>query len=149
MDLQIFLPILLYFLAANQEQRYLNQVPYVESSYLPEDENGFAIEEVQTKVFDNIRHLHDHILGETLEQDDHEIQATYDLFIEVYRNGLAMIELGLEPIELPANCQKTSDYWTGEALPEERHVTTDENYMIRSWMSVVTYLMLDDSFVYP
>ena len=126
-----------------------NLFPYVESSYIPEDENGFAVEDVQQKVLDNIRYLHDHILGETLEEDDPEIQASYDLFIEVYRNGLAMLELGLEPTALPANCQKTSDYWTGEPLPEERHVTTDENYIIRSWMSIVTYLMLDDSFVYP
>ena len=123
--------------------------PHVEASYVPEDENGFAIEDVQAKVMDNIKHLHEHILGETLEDGDEELEATYNLFVEVARIGQGLIEAGAEPVALPANCQKVSDYWTGEPLPEERHVTTDNNYMIRSWMSVVTYLMLDDRFVYP
>jgi hypothetical protein len=123
--------------------------PHVESSFIPEDENGYAIGEVQTKVMDNIKHLHEHILGESLEDGDEELDATYSLFIEVMRAGKVLVDDGLEPTALPGQCQKTSDYWTGEPLPAERHVTTDENYMIRSWMSVVTYLMLDNRFVYP
>ena len=35
-------------------------LPHVEASFAPEDENGFAIEEVQDKVLDNIKHLHLH-----------------------------------------------------------------------------------------
>jgi len=123
--------------------------PHVESSFIPEDENGYAIEEVQAKVMDNLKHLHEHILGESLEDGDEELEASYNLFVEVMRSGKGLVESGLEPAQLPMLCQKTNDYWTGEPLPAERHVTTDENYMIRSWMSVVTYLMLDNSFVYP
>ena len=123
--------------------------PHVESSFVPEDENGYAIGEVQGKVMDNLKHLHEHILGESLQDGDEELEASYNLFIDVMRAGKGLVEEGLEPAELPAQCQKMNDYWTGEPLPAERHVTTDENYMIRSWMSVVTYLMLDNSFVYP
>ena len=123
--------------------------PHVESSFVPEDDNGYAIAEVQAKVIDNLKHLHEHLLGESLEDGDDELEASYDLFIEVMRSGKGLVEEGLEPAQLPVLCQKTNDYWTGEPLPAERHVITDENYMIRSWMSVVTYLMLDNSFVYP
>ena len=96
--------------------------PHVEASFVPEDENGFAIEEVQDKVLDNIKHLHSHILGEELQDGDEELEATYNLFVEVMRSGRSLVAEGAEPINLPQQCQKTGDYWTGEPLPEEQHV---------------------------
>ncbi len=37
---------------------------------------------------------------------------------------------------------------TGEDLPEERRVRRDEDYTMRAWMAVVTYLLSDYDFLY-
>ena len=57
-------------------------------------------------------------------------------------------EEGGEGMGLPGACQATQDYWTGEPYPEDVAVTMDENYSIRAWMAVMSYLLSDYRFLH-
>ncbi len=49
---------------------------------------------------------------------------------------------------LPWDCRGRRNPLTGEDLPDEERINDDENYVIRSWMAVVTYLLSDFKFLY-
>lgn len=123
-------------------------LPYVEASFTPEDENGFAIDEAQAAIRDNIRYLHYRILGELLPTDHPEIEASFQLFMSVWREGRTGVAQGLLPRDLPGHCQYGMDFYTEEPLPEEDRVRRDDNYVIRSWSAVITYLLADWRFLY-
>jgi hypothetical protein len=72
----------------------------------------------------NIAYLHKRILGEELAITDPEITRTYDLFVAVMNST------------------------SGTTLPADCGGTADTNRTIRSWMAVVTYLMLDYKFLF-
>ena len=52
------------------------------------------------------------------------------------------------PTWLNYDCQVRDDYWTRTELPDKDKLTEDPNYVIRSWMTVVTYLLSDYQFLY-
>jgi hypothetical protein len=119
--------------------------PHVEMSFVPEDDNGFEVPGAVERIKDNIRHLHQHILGE--EVSSVELERTYALFVDTWREGRAgVID---ETIDRDSwNCRAERDPITGEDLPEERRVRRDEDYTMRAWMAVVTYLLSDYDFLY-
>lgn len=69
----------------------------------------------------NIRHLHQHLLGEELALDDPEIERTYALFKEVFENSEP------ETSELNIRCEQTNG----------------SSAIRRAWSAVVAYLMAD------
>jgi hypothetical protein len=126
--------------------------PHVELTFEPEDKNGFPVEPAVVAIKKNIRHLHERILGEKLPEGHPEIERTYQLFLDTYREGAKGLT---DPDEatrysewLDWSCQVRNDYWTRTELPDEDKLEQDPNYVIRSWMAVVTYLMSDYQFLY-
>lgn len=122
--------------------------PYVETSYVPETPEGFEIPQAQAAIRENIRFLHAHVLGEELELDDPEIEATWQLYLSIWRDGNAGMNAGTVSRNLPGTCSSTTNFFTGESLPNERRVTADNNYSVRSWMAVMAYLLGDYRFLY-
>jgi hypothetical protein len=128
--------------------------PHIETTFEPEDKNGFPVEPAVIAIKKNIQHLHKQILGETLPDGHPEIDRTYQLFLETYREGIKGMTSSDQmvkdqyPTWLPYSCQVQEDYWTQTGLPEEDQLRDDPNYVIRSWMTVVTYLLSDYQFLY-
>ncbi len=96
-------------------------------------------------VRETIQHMHWHLLGEQLEIDDPEIDRSYDLFVSVYeegQRGLLAEEYGIGL----GNCAATTDPWTGEEL--ETPLTDDEDFTIRAWIAVTSYMLTDWNFLH-
>ncbi|MBK6923509.1 MAG: DUF1592 domain-containing protein [Deltaproteobacteria bacterium] len=131
--------------------------PYVDPSFEPEDGNGFEVPAAASSIRANMQYLHAKLLGEYLDQNDPEINRTYELFLKVWKEGqrgmatTIVDENGNEVPEygpqLPGQCQATADFWSGAPL-NERSITEDRNYTIRAWMAVVSYLLSDYRFLH-
>ena len=122
--------------------------PMVEPTYMPEDINGFPVDRADIAIRENIRYLHEHVLGELLPYSDSELDRTYDLFYETWREGVEGIAADELGTSLPWQCRAVTDYWTEEDLPEADQITQDPNYTIRAWMAVLTYMLSDYKFIY-
>ena len=134
------------FVTADPTQRRF--FPLVEPSFVPEDENGFVVTQGVDAIKKNIQHLHWHLLGERLPIDDPELERTYNLFYDTWKEGQTL--LGAEEISdrLTSRCRATNDFMTGEEYPEERRISNDPNYTIRAWQAVITYMLADHKFLY-
>ena len=122
--------------------------PFAEPTYSPADANGFPVPQAEEAIKENIRYLHWRILGEDVQRTSPEVDNTFQLFYAVWKDGRAAVAAGEEPTALPQACQSTHEYWTAEQLPADRQVIQDPNYVVRSWMAVVTYLLSDYRFLY-
>lgn len=122
--------------------------PFVEPSYKPEDDNGNAVPAVIDAIKANIQYLHRHVLGEQLALDDPQIDRTYELFIDIWKDGKTGITAGTYDANLPGNCRSENDWWTGNPLPEERRISADPDYTVRAWMGVMAYLLSDYRFLH-
>ncbi|WP_437312497.1 DUF1588 domain-containing protein [Sorangium sp. So ce385] len=134
-----------------QEERLL--FPFVETTFEPRDTNDFDVLPAVEAIKKNIQYLHKRVLGESLEIGDPEIERTYKLFVETWEEGKAGMkkpegEEGRLSTWLPGPCQVNNDYWTRDGLPDEEKLQRDQNYTIRAWMSVMTYLLSDFRFLY-
>lgn len=122
--------------------------PYVSTTLEPLQGNEFFIAAIKK----NIQHLHKHILGEELGDNDIELESTYQLFLDTYNEGKARLLLDEESHDLMGECQVHYDPITGLGLSAEgrayERVYSDPNYVIRSWQAVVAYLLSDFKFVY-
>lgn len=132
------------------EERVL--FPHVELTFEPEDKNGFPVEPAVVAIKKNIKHLHERILGEKLPDGHPEIERTYKLFLETYREGIKGMSDPMQeakyPEQLEGPCRVENDFWTRAPLPDEDKLTQDPNYVIRSWMTVTSYLLSDYQFLY-
>jgi hypothetical protein len=90
--------------------------------------------------------MHWHLLGESLAPDDPEIARTVDLWNAVYDEGQRGLSAGEYAPDLPAMCQAQVDPWTGEALADP--IITDEDFTIRAWIAVTSYLLTDYKFLH-
>ncbi|MEM6989612.1 MAG: hypothetical protein AAF721_03920, partial [Myxococcota bacterium] len=129
--------------------------PYVEPTFEPEDANGFEVAASAQAVRSNIQYLHQQLLGEFLSVNDPEIDRTYRLFLDLWKNGRSGMAAEVQegeaneyPQQLPGPCQATTNYWTGEELSEEKRIVGDENYTVRAWMGVMSYLLQDYRFLH-
>jgi hypothetical protein len=116
--------------------------PLVRPDEVPES----AGNEVHGSVEDikkNIQYLHERLLGEKLALDDEEITRTYQVFLDTWHELEKKGDDGI-----PWDCQGRWDPLTGEDLPDDQQLTRDENYTVRSWLAVVTYLLGDYKFLY-
>lgn len=111
-----------------QTQRRL--FPFVELSSLPQsDEAG---------IKENMRHLHQQFLGETLDLDSTEINATYEMFTAV-RNARLAAGKG-------AAVSSTTEVCILENV--DNPINSDPNQTLRSWAAVVNYMMRDYRFIF-
>jgi len=121
---------------------------HVERTYEPEDINGFEIKEAVAAIKTNIQYLHEYLLGERLPITSPEIERTYALFLETYREGKIGIAQAGYSDRMPDSCRVRTDFYTGEELPEAQRVEYDRNYVLRAWMAVVSYMLSDFRFLY-
>ncbi len=126
--------------------------PFVEVGFEPLDLNGFEVAGASAAIRANIQYLHQRLLGEFVDLNDPEIDRTYQLYLDVWKDGRDKLGLAPEaggyPGQLPGACAATVDYWTGEPLPEERQIVVDDTYTIRAWMAVTSYLLADYRFLH-
>lgn len=127
------------FTQAPEKRRYF---PFVEPAYMPRDNSGFDVAEAQSAIRKNIKYLHWHVLGERLDADDPQLQATYDLFVQTWDELKAA---GVDPNL--QNCAARNDF-NGAELPEEQRIDADPDFTIRAWMAVITYMLSDYNFLY-
>lgn len=126
--------------------------PFVEIGFEPEDVNGFEVVGASSAIKANIQYLHQRLLGEFVDLEDPEIQRTYELYLEVWKDGRDKLALppeqgGYSP-GLPGECQAVNDFWTGQPLAPERQIMNDETYTVRAWMAVISYLLADYRFLH-
>ncbi len=113
--------------------------PHVESSLVP---SGDASSPEQAPIIENIRYLHEMILGERLAANDPEILATYQLLVDAHNDGVQ----ANVPAPLERPCANDMNLATGEII--NGGTTQDPNYVIRSWQAVIAYMLMDYRFVF-
>ena len=92
----------------------------------------------------NIQHLHTLLIGESLPIDDPEIERTFTLFLETWRELHTA-----KSTNLNYGCQGRWDRVTGQQIPDKDvTVGNDKYYTVRAWMAVITYLMADWKYLY-
>jgi len=126
--------------ALPQKQR--NLFPFVKSSTLPIDEK--SIETIKR----NIQYLHSHLLGEELEIGDEELEATYRLFLDTWREGIMRVQNEEEPNYINWSWSIRTDLHTGKTIPQKEYIHNDSYYLLRSWSVVIAYLLSDFKFLY-
>lgn len=94
--------------------------PNVDETITPDDAAGEAA------IRQNIVFLHRHLLGEDLAAADIEVDASYQLFVDVRAEGETAI---------PSQCRGGGG-------------SSDVNGTVLPWMAVVTYLLSDYRFLY-
>jgi len=120
-------------------------------SLMPETDDGIPVQPVVTAIKSNIVALHARVLGEQLEPSDPEIEHTYDVFYQAWKDGYARIGQGGEEglsADLPNPCRISVDPDSGEDLPDGEQIVGDEEFVIRAWMATTTYLLSDYRFLY-
>ncbi|MEZ4471614.1 MAG: hypothetical protein R3F60_12585 [bacterium] len=128
------------------DERFL--FPHVETTYTPEDDNGFPVPQAEEAIRRNIRYLHHRLLGEVLVPGDAQEEATFELFLQTWREGYQAVANGQINRDLPSHCQGRYDFWTNEDLPDPERLVRDDRYTVRAWMAVMTYLLADWRFLY-
>jgi hypothetical protein len=127
-------------------------MPLVERTYAPEDNNGFAITQAEMAIKHNIQYLHAHLLGETLQLSDDELERTWLLFRDTWREGQEALGKGSKnggvDVWLNWSCAAREDPDTGAKLDDKNKIEQDPNYVLRSWMAVVSYLLQDARFLH-
>jgi hypothetical protein len=113
--------------------------PHVDASLVP---TGDASSPGQAPIIENIRYLHETILGERLAANDPEILATYQLLVDAHNDGVA----AKVPAPLERPCANDMNLATGELV--NGGTTQDPNYVIRAWQAVVAYMLMDYRFVF-
>lgn len=118
--------------------------PHVERTDAP------GITDSDDAIRANAVHLHEQLLGESLDEDDPEITRTVGLYEALVIDGKARMDDPNAPMSttLMTQCQAVVHPTTGEPLPIEEQLTEDPEYVVRAWMGVVTYLLGDYRFLY-
>lgn len=100
------------------------------------------------RIRDNMVHLFDRVLDERLPPDDPQIDRAVALFEDVWSIGQQLRADGQAERDLLWRCRATNDYYTQVYLGDDRRIYRDDDYLIRSWMAVLTYLLSDYRFTH-
>ena len=133
-----------FVLPLNQRRLF----PFVESSYRPFTDDGFAIPEAQERIKQTIQHLFYRVLGQDLRLNDPEILAVYDLWMELHAEGQSLIDSGEVSTYMTYSCRGYEDPITGVDLPSSLQVSQDPEFTIRAWRGVMVYLLSDYHFLF-
>lgn len=112
----------------SQENRLL--FPFVELGSTPSN--------AQVAIRNNIHYLHEQLLGEQLELDSIEVDATYALFTEILNARQAANK--------PSAVSSATELCIFENVPNA--IQNDPNQTLRSWAVVINYLMRDYRFIH-
>ena len=88
------------------------------------------------------------MLDEEHRLDSSEVERAYGIFYDTWHEGKAKVTSEEVLPYLPYYCRAERDFYTWDALPAERRITYDRNYILRSWMAVLTYMLSDYRFLY-
>lgn len=124
--------------------------PYINADTSPYNEAGYLDADVVAQIQQNIQYLHNYLLGENLPPGSPELDVTEKLFMDTLNRGRQMILNNpgeWQVVRLHGSCDVTRDL-QGEELPEEQRLQKDGQYLVRSWMAVLAYLLSDYRFVY-
>jgi hypothetical protein len=132
----------------NQKKSTRHLFKYVDLETTPVAEDGSDNLEGIAQIKKNIRYLHERFWGSRPDKDDPELDTTYQLFFETWREGLQGVASDTLSDRIPYACQARRDPLTGEDLPESKRLELDPRYTVRAWMAVITYLMSDFQFLY-
>jgi hypothetical protein len=116
--------------------------PLVERPIVPESAGSEVPGSVKL-IKQNIAYLHHLFLGENLKEDDPEVERTYKLYLDTWHELSAS-----QNTEMEWWCQGRWDPTTGKDLDQSVVIGDDPDYTIRSWMAVMSYLMMDYKFIY-
>ncbi len=113
----------------------------VSKTQVPTNSDGSKNIEGESAIIANIQHLHMHLFGEKLNASHPEIQKIYKLWVDTWTSGNNLIKQDTTLTALP--CTVTYHPTTQVALSTNQRLLTDPNYVIRSWIMVMTYLLSD------
>lgn len=122
--------------------------PLVELGHIPQDDDGRPFDLSVSAIRQNIRYLHEHLFGAVPGDDDPDVELTYQLFVEVWRDGVRGLAAGEFTALLPYECQAVREFWTEVPLPPEQRHTQDIAYTGRAWMAVLSHMLSDHRFLY-
>ncbi len=125
--------------------------PHVTLEMVPEDENGLPIESNTNAIVANIQHLFWQLHGHQRAADDVEVQAAYNLFVDVWKLGLTTgKQLGFsERVDAPEVAAMAAAETAAGKTPLERiPVNVDTYNTVRAWRVVLDYMLNDPAFVY-
>ena len=128
-----------------QEQRKL--FPFVEMDMAPLDVDGLTNAAAVSAIKKNIAHLHWTFFGERVDEDSAQVSRTYDLFVDIWNRGQVLLDEG-DSKYLRYGCRLRYHPETGDSFTSEEQIRLDDNYVIRSWTGVLTYLLADYRFLY-
>ncbi|CCK77037.1 conserved hypothetical protein [Oleispira antarctica RB-8] len=127
---------------------------FVSPDIEPYDADGIELLSNIEAIKENIQYLHNTLLSESLPLSHAEIDATYQLFLSTWQIGQAM---AANPDSFSPRPSENMEYtcsarWDREnndqGLDNALRITKDKNYVIRSWMAVMTYLLSDYRYIY-
>jgi hypothetical protein len=127
---------------------------FVSLDIQPFDQDGFELPTNIEAIKTNIQYLHSVLLSENLALDSAEIEATYQLFLSTWQIGQALRANPDNYTPTPStslewNCRGRWDRENNNnELPSEDRIDSDSNYVIRSWIAVMTYLLSDYRYIY-
>ncbi len=166
------------FTKPQQERRLfrgveMNTTPFVPRASASTGTALVAVPDAEAKIRDAIVYLYFRLLGETVTRDSEEVSKTYGLFVDVWKdleqtdldkgdkkgmsNGRCVASVDYDaPVRFEPNAQgRLAAVYTQlrerpEKAPYEAgmRVDRDENFTVRSWQSVLTYLMTDYRFTH-
>lgn len=139
-----------FWLPPEQRRLFL----FVDKETNPYGEFGDLDQAAIDLIRENIRYLHEYLLGEQLSVNSSEVQITLDLFMNVLNRGRQYIlNNGGEwwATRLPGDCDRTKDFdgvYLKDVNGQDLSLQRDNQYVIRAWMAVVAYLLADYKFFY-
>jgi hypothetical protein len=133
-------------LSRPSNERYL--FPYVGITDVPQDVEGADNPAAEPLIRQNLQYLYQRVLGETLALDDPELNRSYQLFIDTWNEGRQAVKDKVENENLTYACRARVNPYTGVDLAEAEQLSKDDNYAVRAWSAVITYLLADYKFLY-
>ena len=139
-----------FWLPEDQRRLFL----FVNKETNPYDEFGALDQASVDLIRENIRYLHEYLLGEQLSLNSSEVQITLDLFMSVLNRGRQYLLNNSGEwwaVRLPGDCDRTKDFegvYLKDVNGQDLSLQRDNQYIIRSWMAVVAYLLADYKFLY-
>jgi hypothetical protein len=125
-----------------QDKSARHLFPKIDPTEVPESA-GHTVDGAVANIKANIQYLHELLLDEKLDINDPEIERTYQVFLDTWRELNQSGNTGMT-----YECTGQWDPSTGMDLPMEVQITKDPDFTIRSWQAVIAYMMSDWRFLY-
>ena len=160
------------------ERRLFRHVEMTTTPFSPRQNAGtplVAVPDAEPKIREDIKHLFWRLLGERVETDSQEVNEAYALFVDVWKD-LENTDLTKEngAKDIPNyRCRAETDWDKGVSFQPDQNgnlratfpplrdrpdpkapyepgmkLSRDENFTVRSWQAVVTYLLTDYRFTH-